>query len=285
MSKVKKNQNTPPDFDSIKKMTTDNQEFWEARKLMPLLGYGNKWQNFHEVIKDAMRSYQENGGIVERHFIPFKKSSPMPRGGTREIDDYCLSRWACYLIAMNGSPEKIEIAAAQNYFVVTVRKHEMHELLEQQKERIFLRDQVADSNKDLVDTAVLAGLDKKNIPIFHIAGYNALYDVSYEELMERKGTKDGEDYLNRSGRQVLAIHFFKNTQTEEAIRSEKVQGEPEVIEKHITVSKQVRKVVQDIGGKMPEEYELEPDIKPLREARRRGKRKELQQPSDQEKLF
>ncbi len=283
---MKKGQNTPPNFDSIKQMTTDNQEYWEARQLMPLLGYGNKWQNFHEVIKEAMRSYQGSGGGIEKHFIAFEKSVKMPRGGERKILDYVLSRWACYLIAMNGSPNKPEISAAQNYFVVATRKQEINELLEQQKERIFLRDQVAESNKDLVEVAVQAGLERKNIPIFHIAGYNALYDMQYEEFMRKKGTKDGEDYLNRSGRQVLAIHFFKNTQTEEAIRSEGIEGEPEVIEKHSTVSRQVRKAVQDIGGKMPEEYELEPNIQPLRIAQQRKKRKTVQQSSeDQEKLF
>ncbi len=161
MPQTKKGQKTPPDFDSIKKMTTDNQEYWEARELMPLLGYGNKWQNFQRVIKDAIISYQSSGGIIDKHFIAFEKTVPMPRGGERKILDYVLSRWACYLIAMNGSSSKPEIAAAQNYFVVATHKHEMHELLERQKERIFLRDQVAESNKDLVETAVQAGLEKK----------------------------------------------------------------------------------------------------------------------------
>ena len=97
-----------PNFDSIKQVNPYGMEYWSARDLMPLLGYGKKWQNFEEVIKKAMTACIESGNIVEQHFTDASKSSPMPHGGARVLVDYHLSRFSCYLIAQNGDPRKPE---------------------------------------------------------------------------------------------------------------------------------------------------------------------------------
>src|SRR5450755_3300062 len=88
-----------PNFDSIKHVNPYGQEYWSARDLMPLLGYSKKWQNFETVIKKAMTACTETGNIIEQHFTDASKSSPMPHGGVREVKEYVLSRFACYLIA------------------------------------------------------------------------------------------------------------------------------------------------------------------------------------------
>src|ERR1700730_10645478 len=105
-----------PNFDSIKQTNPYGIEYWSARDLMPLLGYGKKWQNFDIAIKRAMTACKETGNSVEQHFTDASKSSPMPHGGVRDVKDYFLSRFACYLIAQNGDPRKAEVAAAQVYF-------------------------------------------------------------------------------------------------------------------------------------------------------------------------
>src|SRR5579884_2391788 len=97
-----------PDFDSIKQVNVYGVEYWSARDLMPLLGYGKKWQNFDSAIKRAMTACEESGNSIIQHFTSASKSSHMPHGGEREVKDYYLSRLACYLVAQNGDPRKPE---------------------------------------------------------------------------------------------------------------------------------------------------------------------------------
>src|SRR5205823_6439856 len=129
-------ENKTPDFESIKQINPYGQEYWSARDLMPLLGYGKNWQNFTTALQKAMVSCKENGQIVENHFNASIKMVPIGSHAQREVDDYFLSRLACYLIAMNGNPRKTEIAAAQNYFAITTRTHEIHQLRKEQEERL-----------------------------------------------------------------------------------------------------------------------------------------------------
>jgi DNA-damage-inducible protein D len=120
-----------PDFDSIKHTNIYGEEYWSARDLMPLLGYGNKWQNFEAVIKKAMTSCEETGNSIANHFTDASKMVKVGSGAGRQVKDYYLTRLACYLIAMNGDPRKPEIAAAQNYFAISTRAHEIHQLREE----------------------------------------------------------------------------------------------------------------------------------------------------------
>ncbi|HEX6557661.1 MAG TPA: hypothetical protein VF026_33165 [Ktedonobacteraceae bacterium] len=110
-----------------------------------------------------MISCQENGQIVENHFNASIKMVPIGSSAQREVDDYNLSRLACYLIAMNGNPRKIEIAAAQNYFAITTRTHEIHQLRKQQEERLETRLKVSESFKQLASAAQGAGVLSENL--------------------------------------------------------------------------------------------------------------------------
>ena len=117
-----------PNFDTIKHLNPYNVEYWEARELQPLLGYQSSWQNFEKVIKKAMVSCEATGNLVEDHFNDTIKPIVGGKGAIQKTRDYYLSRLACYLIAMNGDPHKIQIAAAQHYFAVAARSNEMHQL-------------------------------------------------------------------------------------------------------------------------------------------------------------
>lgn len=101
-----------PDFDSIKQVNVYGIEYWSARDLMPLLGYGKNWQNFESAVQRAMTACEESGQIVENHFNASIKMVSLGSGAEREVKDYLLSRLACYLVAMNGNSRKPEIAAA-----------------------------------------------------------------------------------------------------------------------------------------------------------------------------
>jgi DNA-damage-inducible protein D len=104
-----------PDFDSMKQTDPYGYEFWSARELMPLLGYDKKWQNFTSVIQKAMTACAETNNAIENHFTGVSKMVRVGSGAERSVQDYHLSRFACYLIAQNGDPRKGEIANAQAY--------------------------------------------------------------------------------------------------------------------------------------------------------------------------
>ena len=116
-------------------------EFWSARDLCPLFGY-TKWSNFIQAISKAKESAQAAGMLVSEHFADASKSSPMPNGGIREIDDVLLTRYACYLIAQNGDPRKDEIAFAQNYFAIQTRRAELVQQRILESERVIARQKL-----------------------------------------------------------------------------------------------------------------------------------------------
>ena len=116
-------------------------EFWSARDLCPLFGY-SQWRNFIPAIEKAKESAQAAGMQVSEHFADVRKSSPMPNGGIREIDDVLLTRYACYLIAQNGDPRKDEIAFAQNYFAVQTRRAELVQQRILESERVVARQKL-----------------------------------------------------------------------------------------------------------------------------------------------
>ena len=159
-----------PDFDSIKQINVYGMEYWSARDLMPLLGYGSKWQNFWEAIKRAMVACEEAHNRKEDHFTEASKMIELGKGAKRNVKDYALSRFACYLIAMNGDPRKPEIAAAQTYFAVATRANEMHQLRAEQEKRLEMRLKVGESYKQLAEVAHNAGVQSESFVVFIDAG-------------------------------------------------------------------------------------------------------------------
>ena len=132
-----------PDFESIKQTSPYDAEYWSARDLAPLLGYSN-WQNFEVAIKRGKTACEQVGQVVADHFTDASKMVVVGSGARRNVKDYYLSRFACYLIAQNGDPRKPEIAAAQAYFAVSTRRHEIHQLYEEQQKRLQLRERVSE---------------------------------------------------------------------------------------------------------------------------------------------
>ena len=139
-------------FESIKKINNEGTEYWEARELMPLLGY-DQWKNFKKVIAKAQEACKNSHQIVKNHFSDVGKmiiiASGTPRETARTIEDYQLSRYACYLIAQNGDSSKIQIATAQTYFAVQTRRQEVTKQLPDDQKRLFIRKEVKDQNKKL----------------------------------------------------------------------------------------------------------------------------------------
>jgi len=252
-------------FEQIKKIDENGIEYWEARELMPLLGY-KEWRKFEGVIKKAKDSCQNSGQVIHNHFGDAAKMVSIGSGATTRIPDYKLSRYACYLIAQNGDPRKQEIANAQTYFAIQARKQELFQQMTLEQKRIFIRGEVTAGNKKLFETACKAGVS--NFGKFNNYGYLGLYGMTKEEIQSIKDIGK-DDVLDRAGTTELAANLFRITQTDEKIRKDNIRGEDNASDCHYHVGRKVRIAIEQIGGTMPEALPPEKHIKELKKEQRK----------------
>ncbi|MFH0792030.1 MAG: DNA damage-inducible protein D [bacterium] len=256
------------DFEGIKKIDENGIEYWEARELLPLLGY-ESWQKAEEVIGRAARACINSGQDVDNHFNRMVKMVKIGSNAVREIRDYKLDRYACYLIAQNGDPNKSEIATAQTYFAIQTRKQEIFEQLPDTTKRLFIRNEVIDRNKKLFKTAKQSGVSK--FGLFNNAGYQGLYGLSLSDVERKKGVKRGE-LLDRAGSTELAANLFRITQTDEKLKKDKTKDERVATNTHFMVGGKVRQTIKEIGGELPENLPTEKHIREVkRELKHLGK--------------
>ena len=242
-------------FEDIKHIDENGVEFWYARELMPILQYSN-WQNFEKIIDKAKISCENSGISVFEHFIDINKTIKMPKGAEKNILDYELTRYACYLIAQNGDSRKKVIALAQTYFAVQTRKQELTEreysMLTEDEKRFYQRNLTRKGNYSLNQAAKNAGV--KNFDKFHNSGYKGLYNgENADDIAKRKGLRYREDILDNMGSEELAANLFRITQTESRLKKDNIKTEREANSTHYEVVKKVRKAIADIGGTMPED--------------------------------
>ena len=251
-----KNENyTNEKFEEIKHIDENSVEFWYARELMIILEY-KQWRRFESVINKAKESCENSDISVIEHFANVGKLSKRANNAEVEINDYKLSRYACYLIAQNGDSRKKVIALAQTYFAVQTRKQEITEkeygMLTEDEKRFYQRNLTRKGNYSLNQTAKKAGV--KNFDTFHNSGYKGLYNgETADDIAKRKGLRYREDILDNMGSEELAANLFRITQTESRLKKYKVDTEKKANKTHYEVGKKVRKAIADIGGTMPEE--------------------------------
>lgn len=263
-------------FEKIKHVNEYGQEYWLARELQTILGYSS-WRRFTDAIDRAKISCENSGYSVEEQFADAVKSSAMPNGGIRKIEDVMLSRYACYLIVMNGDPRKEVIAVGQTYFAVKTRQQELienyEELTENQK-RLAIRNEMKRHNAALAEAAHDAGVvEPKDYAIFTNKGYQGLYGgLGAKEIHARKGLKKSQNILDHMGSTELAANLFRATQTEEKLRRENIQGKAEANQAHYSVGRKVRETIQELGGTMPEDLPT-PEKSVLQIEREQGKKR------------
>jgi len=253
-------------LDAARKVAPNNAEYWLGRDLQRVLNYA-RWESFEELIQRASTACDTSGVPPEHHFRPTTKMVGLGSGAERKVKDWFLSRYACYLIAMNGESRMAEIAYAQQYFAVQTRLQEQAAAQIEKYDRIEHRRRVSAGVKALNSAAKKAGVQRYGL--FHDAGYRGLYGgLGLSAIKERKQLPLKEDLLDRAGRTELAAIEFKNSQTEgELIR---VQGEQPAIDTHHRVGVEVRQAMKRIGGTMPEDLAPEESVKKLAPAPKKG---------------
>ncbi|MCD6035061.1 MAG: DNA protein [Rickettsiales bacterium] len=239
-------------FEEGKKINNYGAEYWSARDLQTLLGY-NQWRRFENAIKKAIESCEASGNKSENHFAGAGKMVDIGSGIQREVEDYHLSRFACYLIAQNGDPRKPEIAAAQKYFAIQTRRQELSDEYAAVRERLELRKQTAEEFKALSGAARQAGVENRMFGVFHDAGYKGLYGgLRTEAIKKHKGIPEKENLMDRMNATELAANQFRMTQTRDKLTREGITSQSQAIRTHEEVGKEVRAAIERIGGDLPE---------------------------------
>lgn len=248
-------------------------EFWYARELMPLLGY-ERWENFDKAISRAMESCETSAIEVSDHFREVTKMVALGSGSKRNIKDYMLTRYACYLIAQNGDPKKEEIAFAQGYFALQTRKQELIEERISLIERTEARGRLRESEKRLSQNIYERGVDDAGFGRIRSKGDRALFGgYTTQEMKERLGVKDNRPLADFLPTLSIAAKNLAAEMTNYNVEEKDLQGESAITGEHVQNNRSVRDMLGQRGIK-PEDLPPAEDIKKL-ERRVKSQEKKL----------
>ena len=250
-------------FDAIVKLVKDKDgndiEVWYARELQTVLGYA-RWENFVVAIGRAIESCKTLGVSVDDHFREVTKMVQLGSGSQRDVQDFMLTRYACYLIAQNGDPKKEEIAFAQSYFAIQTRKAELIEERLNQIARLNTRERLRASEKQLSRNIYQRGVDDKGFGRIRSKGDSALFGgLSTEQMKKRLGIKSGAlaDYLPTL---TIAAKNLATEMTNYNVEQKDLYGETSITAEHVQNNRSVRGMLGERGIK-PENLPPAEDIK------------------------
>ena len=243
-------------FEAIKQVDVNAGEFWYARDLQSTLLY-KEWRNFSKVIDKAMLACKNSGFNVGDHFVEVNKTIEMPKTATKQVIDYKLTRYACYLIVQNGDPRKETIAHDQTYFAIQTRRQELADTfnqLDENNKRLVVHGNIKQWNQLFAETAHNAGvIIDEEFAIFQHAEYMGLYGgMTVADIHRKKSLRDKEIILDFMGSAELITNLFRISQTEEKLRIDKTSSAPEANETHYKIAEKIRKALIDMKTTLPE---------------------------------
>lgn len=252
----------PTPFEAIRHETAERDEYWSARELMSVLGYTN-WRNFRYAIEKAQVACEMSGQSVADHFDATIKMIPTAKGARRKVEDFHLSRYACYLLVQNADPSKPIVALGQTYFAVQTRRQELADALEtdalggmtEDQRRLFVRRQLAEHNTQLATAARGAGiLTPEDFATFQDHGYMGLYaGERASAIHQRKKLTPQQRILDYMGSDELAANLFRSSLTRQRLERDQIQGQDAANQTHYQIGHAVRQVIAEQGGTMPED--------------------------------
>ena len=259
---------TQPSFEALKRRNDHGAEYWSARDLQPLRGY-SQWRRFEEAVGRAQTACEQSGNKAGHHFAGAGKPIIGGKGAVQVVDDYHLSRFACYMIAQNGDPRKPAIARAQEYFAVQTRRQELSDEAAADAERLELRRQAGEEFKALSGAARQAGVENRMFGVFHDAGYKGMYGGRGNDAIKaHKGIAKSESLMDRMNATELAANQFRMTQARDKLARENVHTQSRAIDTHHAVGREVRDAITRIGGTLPEHI---PAAEPIKAVEKRLK--------------